>query len=98
MMFRVFGIITNDFCFVFGFIDLFMLSLLVVGGVFYLNVVICLQSFISWSYLQCRHDTLELGKVLKTDYRELNAIDVYRMWFFLCKIAVCVWFFYNHGL
>jgi len=59
MMFRVSIIITIDFCFVPGFIDIFMLSLLVVGGVFDLNV--CLQSFIYWSYLQWRHDALELG-------------------------------------
>jgi len=76
MMFWVSRIITTDFCFILGFIDLFMLSLLVVGGVLFLNVVICFQSFISWSYLQWRHDTLELGRVLKMDYKKLNAKDV----------------------
>jgi hypothetical protein len=60
-MFQVSRIITIDFCFVPAFIDLFMLSLSVVGGVFDLNVVICFQSFIYWSYLQWRHDVLELG-------------------------------------
>jgi hypothetical protein len=75
-MFRVSRFITADFCFVLGFIDLFMLKLLVVGGVFDLVVVICFESFFFWSYLQWNHNALELGKVLKTDSRKLSARDV----------------------
>jgi hypothetical protein len=75
-MFRVSRFITADFCFVLGFINLFMLNLSIVGGVFDLVVVICFESFISWSYLQWKHNALELGKVLKTDSKKLSARDV----------------------
>jgi hypothetical protein len=75
-MFWVLGFLTTDLCFVLGFIDLFMLRSLVVGAILDFNVVICLQSFISSSYLQWRHDALELGGVLKIDCRKLSAKDV----------------------
>jgi hypothetical protein len=39
-----------------------MLSLLILGGVLILVAMICVESFISWSYLQWRCDASELGR------------------------------------
>ncbi len=77
MMIQVFRILPIDFfCLVICFINLFMLSSLVVGGVLIFVVVICLESFISGATCNGGATLQSLERIFEDGLQEIEAKDV----------------------